>query len=342
MGVGPRRSLIRLSGRRVSIPSSSGMGVGRNRRRCSPWVCVSIPSSSGMGVGLPKDWTKEVEQASQYLLHQVWVSDSRVWVTGLLGAVSIPSSSGMGVGQLTFFHQPAKEESQYLLHQVWVSDSMTAQAIILEKSQYLLHQVWVSDRTLLDMGGGTRSQYLLHQVWVSDDSLIPDRIGMASLNTFFIRYGCRTLQYFAPLFWRKSQYLLHQVWVSDDGDQGGRTEVNVSIPSSSGMGVGRDAMHEPRYDERSQYLLHQVWVSDCCWCRVEQSSASQYLLHQVWVSDPWHVPEPEPRQEFTTVFGRYQIGCSELGSDGAFLGLRASIKIPAAWARRVRSQAILA
>ena len=59
----------------VSIPSSSGMGVGHGKRIVNDnYNAVSIPSSSGMGVG-PTGCAKEETLK-----------------------VSIPSSSGMGVG----------------------------------------------------------------------------------------------------------------------------------------------------------------------------------------------------------------------------------------------------
>ena len=85
---------------------------------------------------------------SQYLLHQVWVSDRNLSDSVLGGKVSIPSSSGMGVGRMTF--QDVSKSS--------------------------------------------------------------------CLNTFFIRYGCRTH--------------LPERRISC---------IHVSIPSSSGMGVGRSA-----------------------------------------------------------------------------------------------------
>ena len=38
---------------------------------------------------------------------------------------------------------------------------------------------------------------------------------LTSLNTFFIRYGCRTAKIISLATVVASQYLLHQVWVSD-------------------------------------------------------------------------------------------------------------------------------
>ena len=145
MGVGLNRSLLLLPVIPVSIPSSSGMGVGPLGYAYGSGTTVSIPSSSGMGVGL-RD----------------------IAVSLGIGLVSIPSSSGMGVGRA----EPP----------------------------------------------GLRCS-----------------IG---LNTFFIRYGCRTLQAYLPAPIFRSQYLLHQVWVSDKAWIIYRPCNSVSIPSSSGMGVG--------------------------------------------------------------------------------------------------------
>ena len=166
---------------------------------------------------------------------------TKVGVRHSAWGVSIPSSSGMGVGRRISGCSTPKMSSQYLLHQVWVSD---VKVLLFHKthmvSQYLLHQVWVSDASHIFSGRSHLSQYLLHQVWVSDAKLpvsvqfgrvsIPSSSGMGvgprssaprslwrGLNTFFIRYGCRTLAANPSAIDDLSQYLLHQVWVSDCG-----------------------------------------------------------------------------------------------------------------------------
>ena len=199
---------------------------------------------------------------SQYLLHQVWVSDysrsrSRQWQS-----VSIPSSSGMGVGRLA----PSKIAPIWRLNTFFIRYGCRTDNFFASNSS-------------------RKSQYLLHQVWVSDNPLPTKAEPNPGLNTFFIRYGCRTLrtlwahravtsQYLLQQVWVTdidtsnwsaefmSQYLLHQVWVSDANRQGSRTTQRVSIPSSSGMGVGHWPKIGTKQPRASQYLLHQVWVSD--------------------------------------------------------------------------------
>ena len=183
----------------------------------SPFFYVSIPSSSGMGVG-PKMARQGVEA---YRLNTFFVRygcrtpperriinlrrclntffvryGCRTKFLRLLRRrwrVSIPSSSGMGVGHRPQA-DPSKITSQYLLRQVWVSDE----------------REWLPCKNSL-------SQYLLRQVWVSD--VASDTIGLTydCLNTFFVRYGCRTTMAVAENSIRRSQYLLRQVWVSDPG-----------------------------------------------------------------------------------------------------------------------------
>ena len=130
---------------------------------------VSIPSSSGMGVGQ----RIAVSSATPTCLNTFFIRyGCRTRLSGFIGnlkVVSIPSSSGMGVGRL------------------------------------------------YDGGHrkGLRSQYLLHQVWVSDSWEKTSPYYFRGLNTFFIRYGCRTVQSGTQGVVDVSQYLLHQVWVSD-------------------------------------------------------------------------------------------------------------------------------
>ncbi len=153
-------------------------------------------------------------------------------------------------------------KSQYLLHQVWVSDFWASQVLTwFALSQYLLHQVWVSDpltprfsRRLqvsipsssgMGVGpgrsphcarGGCLNTFFIRYGCrtIRED----EREENPCLNTFFIRYGCRTcLQVANERRWG-SQYLLHQVWVSDHLHESKTGSKSVSIPSSSGMGVG--------------------------------------------------------------------------------------------------------
>ena len=53
-----------------------------------------------MGVGQSSPYGDVEELLSQYLLHQVWVSDKLTFGFGRPNKVSIPSSSGMGVGRI--------------------------------------------------------------------------------------------------------------------------------------------------------------------------------------------------------------------------------------------------
>ena len=137
----------------VSIPSSSGMGVGRRHGLWGQVFDVSIPSSSGMGVG---------PGATPDALHQRCLNTffirygCRTVVFAIQSStsdVSIPSSSGMGVG----------------------------------------HPYFTSPKLV------------------------------KCLNTFFIRYGCRTIKKIEGHFFGESQYLLHQVWVSDPNPGRGKS-----------------------------------------------------------------------------------------------------------------------
>ncbi len=269
---------------------------------------VSIPSSSGMGVGPTPAIDFTGTDASQYLLHQVWVSDNTptslrpstmslntffirygcrtvlCFRRGTNVNVSIPSSSGMGVGPNLVWYAPAPFSlNTFFIRYGCRTNALDRSAgpprlntffirygcrtvlgwgrLVGVRSQYLLHQVWVSDYALIQWALLTASQYLLHQVWVSDGALSMGSGALKRLNTFFIRYGCRTLRIRKPPRLSGSQYLLHQVWVSDWENYPLKCPSTVSIPSSSGMGVGHSAKGN-EYVEASQYLLHRVWVSD--------------------------------------------------------------------------------
>ncbi len=106
------------------------------------------------------------------------------------------------------------------------------------------------------------------------------------LNTFFIRYGCRTARLSVPVRKLLSQYLLHQVWVSDMMAMfaemqamslntfyiryGCRTTKHLTVGKTGGSlntffiryGCRTNDEIVRTAQARSQYLLHQVWVSD--------------------------------------------------------------------------------
>ena len=253
-----------------------------------------------------------------------------------LPLVSIPSSSGMGVGRQTFRVCPLDEMSQYLLHQVWVSDVASDSFPAINNSlntffiRYgcrtvcdgdLRKRLNVSIPSSSGMGvgrggvakhdGNNMSQYLLHQVWVSDKLHFTVQCKKSGLNTFFIRYGCRTA-------WCG--------WV--------RMSMPVSIPSSSGMGVGRFES----FRERQFLRLNTFFIRYGCrtfniryrsddWrlntffirygCRTVQTTQgeimtrSQYLLHQVWVSDQSYGTNDPRSVSLNTFFIRY--GCRTQG-----------------------------
>ncbi len=315
--------------------------------------------------------------------------------------VSIPSSSGMGVGRKlvtgpepkrglnTFFIRygcrtsvPVEQDERLCLNTFFIRygcrTQLNLEGSVYALSQYLLHQVWVSDT-------GKSSRFWIWEVSIPSSSgmgvgpAISVGSGCAvSLNTFFIRYGCRTKSEGIRSDQTVSQYLLHQVWVSDIAGYDTIADKFVSIPSSSGMGVGRFVPAKTksfllgglntffirygcrtgqivvvREEGTSQYLLHQVWVSDklllrscllprslntffirygcrtrprfayCEFeglntffirygCRTSNDtnfglvSLSQYLLHQVWVSD-LDTGKEEERDCLNTFFIRY--GC---------------------------------
>ena len=111
---------------RVSIPSSSGLGVGQGPKRANPAPAVSIPSSSGLGVGLKEAlMVPLLSRLSQSLLRQGLVSGRRGSESDPPEAlVSIPSSSGLGVGpSCGSSARRAWRASQSLLRQGLVSGS---------------------------------------------------------------------------------------------------------------------------------------------------------------------------------------------------------------------------
>ncbi len=191
----------------------------------------------------------------------------------------------MGVGLVRRSRPCLHGGSQYLLHQVWVSDGKSlSKRFWMPLSQYLLHQVWVSD-----VGTGDRQSLAAVSIPSSSgmgvgplrfqDEPEPDR-----LNTFFIRYGCRTLLYLFGSDIVTSQYLLHQVWVSDKEGQAG---------SARWAGLNTFFI---RYGCRT-----------LCPGRPSPSDSSQYLLHQVWVSDPFTTRRRGWSRSLNTFFIRY--GC---------------------------------
>ena len=154
--------------RYVSIPSSSGMGVGRNILLPCRKHKVSIPSSSGMGVGL------------------------KVLVTGMLGFVSIPSSSGMGVGHLVEDDVTHNNRLNTFFIRYGCRTLRDMKAVASAVSIPSSSGMGVGPRKWVSGIPRGVSQYLLHQVWVSDGESRGVQPRRCRLNTFFIRYGCRT------------------------------------------------------------------------------------------------------------------------------------------------------
>ena len=222
----------------VSIPSSSGMGVGPTGSSGHVPVVVSIPSSSGMGVGLMTTRTTSLNHQSQYLLRQVWVSALLHHWRHQRRHVSIPSSSGMGVGRL-------RERGRTLpCVSIPSSSGMGVGRLVPTFPELVmsLNTFFVRYGCRPSMTGAFRS--LIAVSIPSSSGMGVGQIGSAGegsyerLNTFFVRYGCRPTAGATSASSLESQYLLRQVWVSArNRHRPGRCRF-VSIPSSSGMGVG--------------------------------------------------------------------------------------------------------